>query len=308
MRQTFPHSRLAMNALYESFLQYIRYELNMSAHTVLSYSTDLRQWEEFSLTSFGEDYNPLKADVNDLRMWVAKLARDKISQRSIRRKIQTLRALYRFLVKRRGATSNPAAELIPAPIHKNLPDVIRPDELEHILDSQIDTSSFLEVRNRLIVNMLYSTGIRASELTGLTDSGVDTSQKELRVLGKRNKERVIPFGEELARLINGYLAVRPLISPGTFFCDEEGNALKYYQLRAIVHGELDGRVTASKRSPHALRHSFATDMLNGGADITAVQKLLGHASLATTQIYTHLSYKELQNNYKLAHPRAQKKG
>lgn len=297
-----------MNQLYDSFLQYIRCELNMSAHTVLSYSTDLKQWEEFSVEVLGSEFDPFKADVNDLRMWVARLAARGISTRSIRRKIQTLRAFYRFLVKRRGATSNPAAELMPAPIHKTLPSVIRPDELSRVLDDDVDDSDFKEVRNRLILNMLYSTGMRASELTALTDSHVDTYRHELKVLGKRNKERIIPFGNELAEMILNYRKIRPATAADSFFVNEEGAPIKYRDLLKIVHGELDGRVSASKRSPHALRHSFATDMLNGGADITAVQKLLGHASLATTQIYTHLSYTELLNNYQLAHPRAQKKG
>lgn len=296
-----------MNTLYESFLNYIRCELNMSAHTVLSYSTDLRQWEEFTRDAFSEDYDPLNTDINDLRLWVSNLASNGISSRTIRRKIQTLRAFFRYLVKRRGAKSNPAAELTPAPIHKTLPDVIRPDELGRLLDSDIDCSDFTEVRNRLIINMLYSTGMRASELTTLDLRNIDMGREELKVLGKRNKERVIPFGKELAGMISLYSKLRPKTSSFNFFVDEEGNPLSYRTLLNIVHHELDGRVTASKRSPHTLRHSFATDMLNGGADITAVQKLLGHVSLSTTQIYTHLSYKELLNNYKLAHPRAQKK-
>lgn len=296
-----------MNQLYESFLQYISNELNMSALTVKSYTIDLKQWEEFSLATFGEDYDPLTADVNDFRLWVSSMASKNISSRTIRRKIQTLRALYRYLVKRKGARSNPVAELTPAPIHKSLPGVIRPDELNRFLDSNIDDSDFEDYRNRLIINMLYSTGMRASELTGLYDKNIDIRSGELKVLGKRNKERLIPFGKELSDMISTYRQLRPLNSDSAFFTDAEGNALSYKQLHTIVRRELDANVSATKRSPHALRHSFATDMLNSGADITAVQKLLGHSSLATTQIYTHLSYKELLNNYELAHPRAQKK-
>lgn len=296
-----------MNPLYESFLQYIRNELNMSAHTVTAYTTDLKQWDDFSKRTFGDSFSPLEAEVNDLRLWIAELASNNISTRSITRKIQTLRAFYRYLAKRRGARSNPANELVLARVHKKLPDVIRPDELGNVLDSDIDTDNFEELRDRLIINMLYSTGMRASELTGLTDNGINTYKRELKVLGKRNKERIIPFGEELAALIDRYLSIRPEKTHRQFFVDADGNELKYNRLLSIVHNELDGRVSASKRSPHALRHSFATDMLNGGADITAVQKLLGHASLSTTQIYTHLSYTELLNNYQLAHPRAQKK-
>lgn len=156
--------------------------------------------------------------------------------------------------------------------------------------------------------MLYSTGMRASELTGLLDADVDTRRGELKVLGKRNKERIIPFGDELTQMITLYRTLRPASTARQFFLQPDGTQLDYRRLLGIVRGELAGRVRASRPTPHALRHSFATDMLNGGADITAVQRLLGHASLATTQIYTHLSYSELQHNYKLAHPRAQKKG
>lgn len=302
-----PQGISAMNQHYESFLQYMRNELNMSVHTIVAYSADLRQWERFCAETFGEEFSPFDTDLNHVRLWVSHMASNGLATRSIRRKVQTLRALFRYLVKRRGATSNPAAELVLARLHKHLPDVIRPDELANVLDEDIDPQNFEDTRNNLIINMLYSTGMRASELTTLKNQNVNLSRRELKVLGKRDKERVIPFGDELARLIEKYINLRPIKSPESFFVDEQGNPLKYNQLLRIVHNELDGRVTASKRSPHALRHSFATDMLNEGADITAVQKLLGHASLATTQIYTHLSYTELLNNYKTAHPRAQKK-
>lgn len=296
-----------MRPLIDTFLQYVKYEQNMSAHTVAAYDIDLRQWEDFSIRTYGEDFSPTKADVNDLRLWVSHLATNNISTRTIRRKIQTLRAFYRYLVKRRGATANPAAELTLAKIHKPLPEVIRPDEIGRVLDGQFNADDFIEVRNRLIINMLYSTGMRASELTGLLDENVNTYSGELKVHGKRNKERIIPFGKELSDLIRAYRRLKPATSEPNFFVDADGCSIKYHLLLSVVHGELDGRVSASKRSPHALRHSFATDMLNGGADISAVQKLLGHASLSTTQIYTHLTYTELANNYKLAHPRAQKK-
>ena len=297
-----------MTELYDSFLNYIRCELNMSAHTVSSYASDLRQWEAFSIDAFGPHFDAVQAEVNDLRLWVAHLASKGISQRSIRRKIQTLRAFYHYMMRRHGLLNNPAEELVPAPLPKALPSVIRPDDTGRLLDAPFDSTDFVQVRDRLIIDMLYSTGMRASELTGLLDSNVDVRAGELKVLGKRNKERIIPFGDELKEMITLYRTLRPSTSAPELFVRDDGRALEYRHLNAIVKGELAGRVSCSKRTPHVLRHSFATDMLNGGAEITAVQQLLGHSSLATTQIYTHLSYRELQHNYQLAHPRAQKKG
>lgn len=294
--------------LYDAFLTYLRCELALSAHTVLSYTYDIGQWRRFADEHLGPQFDPAKATVNDLRMWVASLSASGISPRSIRRKIQTLRAFYHYLCRRHGCKINPALELTPARLPKRLPDTISPDETKKILDAPFDAADFTDTRNRLIIDMLYSTGMRASELTGLTDAAIDTRRGELKVLGKRNKERIIPFGEELTQMITLYRSLRPADAAPQFFVQPDGTPLDYRRLLAIVRGELAGRVRTSRPTPHALRHSFATDMLNGGADITAVQHLLGHASLATTQIYTHLSYRELKHNYQLAHPRAQKKG
>ncbi|MDE6333361.1 MAG: tyrosine-type recombinase/integrase, partial [Muribaculaceae bacterium] len=201
-----------------------------------------------------------------------------------------------------------ALDLIPARLPKVLPSVVRPEDMQNLLDRPYDKDSFIELRNRLIITMLYSTGMRASELTGLLNADVDVKQGELKVLGKRNKERMIPFGKELADMITLYRTLRPVTSAAELFVLEDGRPLAYRNLLEIVKENLAGRVTTARRTPHVLRHSFATDMLNNGAEITAVQQLLGHASLATTQIYTHLTYRELQHNYQQAHPRAQKKG
>lgn len=300
--------RFVDTMLYDAFLTYLRCELNLSAHTVSSYTCDLNQWRSFADERLGRGFDPAGATVNDLRLWVASLSARGLSARSIRRKIQTLRAFYRYLNRRHGYLVNPAMELAPARMPKRLPETIRPEETERILDAPWDHDDFVETRNRLIIDMLYSTGMRASELAGLTDAAVDTVRGELKVLGKRNKERIIPFGNEMTQLITLYRSLRPAGQSARFFVAPDGTPLQYRHVWQIVRGALTGRVRASRPTPHALRHSFATDMLNGGAELTAVQKLLGHASLATTQIYTHLSYSELQHNYQLAHPRAQKKG
>ena len=245
--------------------------------------------------------------IDDLRLWVAELASSGVSQRSIRRKIQTLRAFYHYLMLRRGCRANPAAELMPARIAKTLPRVVSPLDMAKALDSDYDVADFEQVRNRLIAEMFYSTGMRASELVALLDVDVNVAAKELKVCGKRNKERIIPFGDGLAEMIEMYRDLRPQGAASHFFILLDGRPMAYRHINKVVKREF-ATVGVARPTPHMLRHSFATDMLNGGADLTAVQKLLGHASLATTQIYTHLSYSELKHNYELAHPRAQKKG
>ncbi len=303
----------------DAFLEYLRCELNLSDHTVLSYGTDLRQWYDFAASaalagcrSTSDKPKPALVTVNDLRLWISFMSSEGISARSIRRKLQSLRAFYKFLMRHHGLLSNPAAELTAARMPKRLPTFIRPEQTEKILNDDFDQNDFIQTRNHLIVDMFYSTGIRCSELMELLDADVNLSRGELKVLGKRNKERIIPFGEEMRKLIIDYRRLRAdaIGSDKTifFFVREDGRQLYRRKIYSIVHDTLDGRVSASKCSPHVLRHSFATDMLNNGADITAVQQLLGHQSLSTTQIYTHLSYRELLNNYKLAHPRAQKSG
>lgn len=305
-----------MNKLYDDFIKYIRCELNLSVHTVSSYSNDLKQWLTFAAanelgchTGREADIDHTAISVNDLRLWIAYLASEQLSARTIRHKVQALRAFYRYLVRRGVATANPAAELVTARPDKTLPHHIRPDESRHLLDEPYDDDNFTEVRDRLICLMFYTTGMRAAELTGLLDRNVNTVTSELKVLGKRNKERIIPFGSELKQMIELYrrLRSRDIKAPADeFFVRPDGEPVYYGLVNKAVHAMLDGRVSSSRRSPHVLRHSCATDMLNNGADLTAVQRLLGHASLATTQIYTHLSIRDLQNNYKLAHPRAKK--
>lgn len=286
----------------EAFLTYIRCELNLSAHTVLSYKGDLKQWISFIGS---DDVDPANIDINDLRAWVAHLATNGLTQRSIRRKVQTLRAFFTFMMKRYGLKNNPAAELIPGRMAKTLPRVIAPQITSNVIDAPIDATDFRAVRDRLAIDMLYSTGMRASELTGLLDINVNCSTCELKVLGKRNKERIIPFGLELRNKIEEYRQLRPTTSAETFFVRPDGRPMSYDSLRRIVHDKFVG--SGASPTPHCLRHSFATDMLNDGAGLNAVKELLGHASLSTTQIYTHLSYSELKQNYQLAHPRALKK-
>ena len=309
---TTPGFRTSM--LIQQFTEHLRSELGLSPLTVASYTRVVTEWCRF-MTAPDGDFRPTEADSRLVRAWAASMTRDGLSQRTVRWKLSALSAFYTYLVRRRGAERNPVEEVTMARMPKKLPAFIPADETAAALDSaedQSDVSSFAEVRAALMVEMLYETGMRAAEMVSLRDDAVDTAAGQLRVLGKRSKERVIPFGPRLASLIDTYRSMRDTAGatvhgPGApFFVRDDGQPVYYAMVNRAVHAALDGRVHSSRRSPHVLRHSFATDMLNNGADLRAVQKLLGHASLETTQIYTHISYSELLNNYELAHPRAQK--
>lgn len=295
----------------DDFLKYIRCELNLSVHTVLSYQIDLTQWVNRATNGHPEDFDPESVTISDIRTWIAHLAKLKLSARTIRRKTQAIRSFYKYLMRYHGFKSNPAEEVSLSKIDKPLPVYIPQDETNALLDFDYDHSDFKETRNHLILLMLYSTGMRRDELITLEDKNVDTAKGELKVSGKRNKERIIPFGKELALHINEYVALRNKeVAPECtkFFLRENGKELYPKLVYNVVHNTLtEANVHSARRSPHVLRHSFATDMLNNGADLTAVQHLLGHQSLATTQVYTHITYRELQKNYQLAHPRASKR-
>lgn len=304
----------------EKFLEYIRHELSLSSNTVEAYRRDLEQWRRFATSGGRYDFDPTGYTTDDLRQWLLNLGMNKCSQRSIRRKVQSLRSFYKYMMKRQGMATNPAADLILARLAKPLPSYVQPAETSQMLDDLIEKTKesgndFEETRDSLIINMLYATGIRCSELIDLLDRNVDTDRCELKVHGKRNKDRIIPFGQELRNMINLYRAVRDSesgITPGytdRFFVRPDGRPLYRQLVYTIVHRTMtEEGIHATRLSPHTLRHSFATDMLNNGADIVAVQQLLGHESLATTQVYTHITYRDLKQNYQLAHPRALKKG
>lgn len=294
------------------FITYLKNELVASELTALAYERDLRQWERFATSDGKRELRVGDTSTADLRQWIAALSASGVSARSIRRKASSLRAFFKFMMKRHGLDENPAADLQLSRPPKTLPSVIKASQTKAILADTPKEDDFRAMRDYLLVDMIYETGMRASEIAGLMDSQVNTSARTLRVIGKRSKERAIPFGDGLASLIESYRQARDKQFPGLdspyLFVNSKGNGIDYKTVLRAVHRALDGRATASKRSPHTLRHSFATDMLNGGADLNGVKELLGHASLQTTQIYTHISMSELKHNYEHAHPRALKKG
>ncbi|MDE6196851.1 MAG: tyrosine-type recombinase/integrase [Muribaculaceae bacterium] len=300
--------------LYNAFYDFIRCETIRSAHTVSAYKRDLEQFRRFLTAELCHaDDDPRKASFADLRLWVASLASQGMATTTILRKLSALRAFYGYLVRHHGLEVNPTSRLVAPRAPKPLPVFIAPaDTARTIAMMDAFSEDFVEARNALIVVMLYTTGMRVSELTGLRNGDIHVDGGELKVLGKRNKERIIPFGKELSDMICHYRTLREQVpfdaAADIFFVRPDGRPMYRQLIYPIVHDALSQAAAASSRkSPHVLRHSFATDMLNNGADLNAVQKLLGHESLATTQRYTHISYRELQQNYKLAHPRALKK-
>lgn len=299
-----------MDDVVQRFTQHLRLELNLSGHTVTAYGHDLEQFSGF-LTSGGKRQLDLRSVTqSDVRAWLVSLSRTGDSSRTLRRKVQAVRALYKWLMWRGEADCNPAADVELAKLPKQLPHTVRLQSINALLDSPVDMADHDEVRNRLIVMMLYETGMRRAELIGLKDAWVDTDKGELKVHGKRDKDRIIPFGHELAQWIESYRHLRTETYGHceAFFVRREGKPLYPSLVYNVVHTALASVGGGSKLSPHVLRHTFASAMLNDGAEINSVKELLGHESLAATQIYTHVTFNELQTNYKLAHPRALKKG
>lgn len=299
-----------MNDVIDNFLQYIDVELNLSSHTVVAYGNDLRQWKQF-LTSDGKRQLQVETvTASDIRAWLMHLNSQGVGARSMRRKVQAVRSFYKWLMRRGVVSDSPAAQVDLARVPKRLPELVREENVDSLLDEEIDETQFEAVRNHLIVMMLYETGMRRAELIGLLDHNVDTERGELKVHGKRDKDRIIPFGTELAEWIEKYRALRDAqVGTGEhFFVLTSGKPLYPMLVYRVVTAMLGEAGVSSKRSPHVLRHSFATAMLNDGASLNSVKELLGHESLATTQIYTHVTFSELKQNYKLAHPRALKQG
>ena len=295
----------------EGFLKYLRYELNYSVHTVLSYGNDLRQFAEFLTRGDSEQLRLDDVSVNDIREWMMSLSNAGDCQRTIRRKVQSVRALYKYMQRRGLIDSNPAAMVELAKLPKRLPSYVRSENINALLDQDIDLADFTAVRNKLMLMMFYETGIRRAELIGLSDVNVDASAMQIKVHGKRNKDRIVPFGSELLEWIVRYRELRSQQVAAVcdaFFVRPNGKALYPSLVYNVVHDALQAAGGTDKFSPHVLRHSFASAMLNNGAQLNNVKELLGHESLAATQVYTHITFSELKDNYQSAHPRALEKG
>ena len=296
--------------LIDSFLDYLRYERNYSNYTIGAYSKDLRQFEDYVKKYKEGIFDPVDVDTDLVRNWVVVLMDEKLSPVSVNRKLSSLKSFFKFLMKQGSISVNPLRLITGPKTKKPLPYFVRDKEMELLLDGDGFDEDFEGVRDRLILEMLYDTGIRRSELIGIQDSDVDFGAMQIRVTGKRNKQRLIPFAEGLKNLIQAYTEVRNRevgSESGWFFVRKNGEQLSAGIVYTIVKKKLSEIPTLAKRSPHVLRHSFATSMLNNGAELNAVKELLGHSSLASTSVYTHTTFEELKKVYH-AHPRAKKEG
>ncbi len=295
--------------LIESFLQYLRYERNYSSHTVSSYQNDLKQFESYVMQK-EQIFDPLLIDSDQIRNWIVYLMGEDYSPLSVNRKLSTLKSFYRFLQKKELLKNNPLKKLSGPKMNKSLPDFVKDTDMNLILD-EVDgglDSGFEEMRDNMILELFYMTGIRCAELVNLKDTDIDFAFHQLKVTGKRNKQRIIPFAKDLEEKLSLYIKVRneetDYSSEQMVFVRKDGRSLSNSMVYKIVKKNLSGIPGLSKKSPHVLRHTFATSMLNNGADLNAVKELLGHASLASTEVYTHTTFEELKKVYHQAHPRA----
>lgn len=296
--------------LIDSFLDYLRYERNYSEYTVTAYSKDLGQFEEYVKLKKEGIFDPREVDQDIVRSWIVFLLDEQVAAVSVNRKLSSLKSFFKFLMKQGVVSVNPLRLITGPKTRKPLPYFVKDGEMEALLDEDGFDEDFEGVRNRLILEMLYDTGIRRSELVGIRNADIDWEAMQLRVNGKRNKQRLIPFAEGLKDLMRAYTEIRDRevgVESEWFFVRENGTALSVGMVYHIVKNKLSEIPTLAKRSPHVLRHSFATSMLNNGAELNAVKELLGHSSLASTSVYTHTTFEELKKVYH-AHPRAKKEG
>ena len=292
--------------LTDSFLDYLQYERNYSEETIKSYREDLRQFEEFAREEIG-DSAPSEVKAELVREWIVSLMDRGYTSTSINRKLSSLRSFYKFLLRKGEVAVNPLQKITGPKNKKPLPAFLRESDMDRLLDEVDFGEGFKGCRDHMIIEMFYATGVRLSELIGLDNKDVDFSSSLIKVTGKRNKQRLIPFGEELKIAMMEYVDVRNEAVPirtNAFSVRENGERLSRSIVENLVKRNLSKVVTLKKRSPHVLRHTFATTMLNHDAELGAIKELLGHESLATTEVYTHTTFEELKKVYNLAHPRA----
>lgn len=292
--------------LIDKFLHYITSEKRYSQHTITAYRKDLQQFLDF-LTSEYNFSDPEKANFYQVREWIVSLIENKNKTSSVNRKISTLKTFFRFLLIEGIIEENPLSKLISPKNSKRLPIFVDKTSLNSILDEKNFSDDFSGIRNRLIMELFYATGMRLSELINIKDIDIDIYSNTVKVLGKRNKERIIPFTHYINSIIKLYLEKRNLkglSNSGYFFVTDKGEKLYPKFVYRLVKNYLSLATGTSKKSPHVLRHTFATHILDNGAELNAIKELLGHANLSATQIYTHITIEKLKSIYKQAHPRA----
>lgn len=292
----------------DRFLDYIAFEKRYSQHTINAYRSDLDQFISYLLEQYNlSDVN--NADHQAIRSWVVSLMETGHTPRTVNRKITTLKSYFRFMVKEGVLAENPMSRVIAPKTSQRLPVFVEQDNMKTLFEDVNFGEGYIASRDRLIMEMFYATGMRLSELINLKQSDIDPYKKMVKVTGKRNKQRIIPFTENLVNLLYIYIGMMKEKFPGEgqdsyLFLTDKGEKLYPKLVYRLVHHYLDQVTTISKRSPHVIRHTFATHMLNNGADLNAIKEILGHANLAATQVYTHNTIEKLKSIYKQAHPRA----
>jgi integrase/recombinase XerC len=291
-----------MKAPVTAFLRHLDVERNVSPHTLRSYRADLVDFEQHLAA---QSLDPVSADPRAVRGWLADLHRRGLEPASVARKLAALRSFYRFLVRRGVVDRNPARELRGPRLTRTLPGFLPIDEAKSLVEARA-LGGAMRARDVAILELLYATGLRVSELAGLDVDAVDRDARTVRVLGKGRKERIVPYGAAAARALDAYLNARPA-TRGPLFTGARGGRLGVRSIRAVV--ERAGRAVGVARrvTPHTLRHTFATHLLDAGADLRMIQELLGHSRLSTTQRYTHVGADQLMKVYDAAHPRSQKR-
>lgn len=299
-----------MDTWFEDFVAYLRYERNYSELTVASYGGSLKAFELY-YKSLEEELNWRTVTSDIVRSWVVSLLDAGLTPSGVCPKLSAVKSFYKFLLKRGLVDADPAYGVNAPKKGRPLPYFIREKELDHLLDDLTFPDSYEGKMNRVIICMLYSTGMRAAELINLDVTDVDLQESVISVVGKRNKQRLIPMLPELVQGLKDYLVEREMFlqrkdgeTQALFLNDRTGRRIRYPKLHALVRDALSCVTSQAKRSPHVLRHSFATSMLNHSADLQSVKELLGHESLKTTAIYTHTTFEELKKMYNQAHPRA----
>lgn len=292
----------------ESFINYLKYEKRYSSHTVIAYRKDLDQFVKFCANVVG-DFVVNNVGAKLIRSWIVELMEAGDSPRTVNRKVSTIKSFFSYLMKEEVVASNPALNVPMPKVRKKLPEFVGANNMHHLLDDGNFSDDFIGLRNKLIIALLYGTGIRRAELTGLKYVDFNKSERLVKVFGKRGKERYVPYLGEINKLLEQYVTERDRLlgyKPEFLLVTEKGKPVYDKLVYRVVNNNLALVTSLDKKSPHVLRHSFATHLLNNGADINAVKELLGHSNLAATQVYTHTTFEKLQDSYKQAHPRGGK--
>lgn len=290
----------------EDFLNYLKADRGYSLQTVRSYSDSLLSFETF-FRSLDAQLTWERIDVDVIRRWMSVEAERCKTSRTICKELSALRSFYKYLLRTKRIEKNPMRLVSNPKMTVPLPTFLKQSEIDELFDQVIFPDTNEGLRDRTILLLFYHTGIRVSELVGLNRSAINLMQRELKVTGKRNKQRIVPFGEELENALNVYLLRRDELEafdPEALFLNAKSKRISVAQVRRVVHQYLALVTTQKKKSPHVLRHTFATAMLNNGADLEAIREILGHESIDTTEVYTHTTFADLKKEYERAHPRA----